>query len=363
MPLKILFISTARSPVSAEKIRVKYFIKALLRAGYSVLNYEIHYHTIGKYLNYLFHEPPKDLINYSKNSDLVIATNPPLLNAIYAYMVAKHARKPLIIDVRDLWEEYAKIKYSRLIYNTIVKKIVKKYYEALRHATNIIVTTEHMKKHYDNLLGIGYKTIVIPNGTDPDIIKCPNTVKREYDLVYLADFNQPYHALDILLEAIRDPTLKLLIIGEGKYLNKIMRKYNNKNIKLNIKLAGKISYEKLSDYLCRAKIGVVGRPFINNPEYLYTIPVKTYDYLAAELPILAYGPKNSALEEFIKNNSIGEYIGSNTPDSKILYNKLNKLILASEKYRYKTRSLSISYDRKKISTKIVNIINNISPNF
>jgi len=142
-----------------------------------------------------------------------------------------------------------------------------------------------------------------------------------------------------------------------------MKKYNDKNIKPKIKLAGKIRYEKLSDYLCRAKVGVVGRPFINNPEYLYTIPVKTYDYLAAELPILAYGPKNSALEEFIENNSIGEYIGSNTPDSKILYNKLNKLILASEKYRYKTRSLSIAYDRKKISTKIINIINNISPDF
>jgi len=356
MKKTILLLTTQSKGISASQIRMKYFRQALEKCNYNIVNFEISLNGLKKYLYYFYRFPPKDLATKSKNADLILTTSPTLLNAILAYKVAKKRNIPFIVDIRDIWEEYAKTAHFLFYKVGVIKGIVREYYEALTHATKIFVVTEHMKRYYENIVGLADKLIVISNGTDTDIIRCRET-KREVDLICLADLNRPYHNLEFLLEALKGNNLRLCIVGGGSFLPKIKKKAQDLGINEKVIFVGWVPYENLASYLCRAKVGVVGRPFIYNVEYLYTIPVKTYDYLAAGLPVIAYGPENSALEAFIKQNALGCYISK--PDPSVLSKELNVIVEKSDQLREKARRISLRFDRKNIAKKVVEIIDEI----
>jgi len=352
----ILLVTTRSEGITASQIRMKYFKQALENQGYTVMDFEVNLNGLSKYLYYLHRFPPRDLIAKSKNVDLIMATSPTLINAILAYKVARKLSVPLIIDIRDLWEEYAKDAHS-LLYNIgIVKSIVKEYYEALRYAAKILVVTEPMKHYYEDVVKEKGKVTVISNGTDIDAIKCDG-VKREVDLVCLVDLNRPYHNLEFLFAALKKNDLHLSIVGGGRFLAKMKEKAQELGLLSRVSFTGWASYENLASYLCRAKVGVVGRPFISNMEYLYTIPVKTYDYLAAGLAIAGYGPGNSVLEVFIKENAIGAYVSE--PNPIIMSDELIKLVERSDEIKERSRSLALNFDRKKIAQKVVEIVNDL----
>ena len=357
MPKAVLFIISKGEGVPAYKVRMNYFKRILEMEGYNLKEFDINLSGFRKYLGYLLRSPPKNLLEMSKNVGLIVTSVPPLLNAIISYKTARKQNLPLIIDVRDIWEEYAKTERS-LMYNIgIIQRIVKDYYEALKYSSRITVVTEPIKQYYEEKIRVKDKLIVISNGTDTDLIKPNRELRREIDLVYLADLNQPYHNLEFLFQALRDENLTLIVVGGGKYLSKLKSVVDDLRLGNRVLFVRWVPYENLSHYLCRAKVGVVGRPFITNIEYLYTIPVKVYDYLAAGLPIMGYGPKNSLLEEFIRENNVGAYV--NNPDPKILRDELIRLVAEHEKYIERARELAIKFDRKNLSRKFVEVVNDL----
>ncbi|MEM4713006.1 MAG: glycosyltransferase [Candidatus Bathyarchaeia archaeon] len=357
----IIFVSTREARASAGRVRVQYFKQALKSNGYNIIDFEINLSGLKKYISYFLRRPPKRVIHASKNANLIITTSPTLLNAIISYRIARKNNLPLIVDIRDVWEEYAKAAHLLTYRLGIVKRIVMEYYEALYYASKIFVTTEPMKQYYEKTLDAKDKVVVISNGTDIDIIKCNEKIKRDDDLVYLADLDWPYHNLEFLLKTLKNNGLHLTVIGDGKYLP-VMKEYaQTLGINKKVSFVGWIPYENLTDYLCKAKIGVVGRPFISNIGYLYAIPVKTYDYLAAGLPIAGYGPGKSALEEFVKRNAIGTYISQ--PDPKVMLYELTELVKEHDRYVKKTRELAINFDRKKLAQKVIDTVKSVLVKF
>jgi len=353
----VLFVTIKGINISAYRTRMNYFKRALSKEGYNLLEFNINLSGFRKYLHYFFRFLPKNLLEMSKRADLIITSTPSALSAIIGYKAARKQYLPLIIDVRDLWEEYAKTGRSLMYKIGIIQRIVKEYYEALRYSSVITVVTEPIKQYYEEKIGAKDKLIVISNGTDTDLIKPDKELRREVDLVYLADLNQPYHNLEFLFQALRDEKLTLIVVGGGKYLSKLKSDADDLGIGDRVLFVGWVPYENLSYYLCRAKVGVVGRPFITNIAYTYTIPVKVYDYLAAGLPIVGYGPKNSFLEEFIRENNVGAYVDN--PNPKILRDELIKLVAEHEKYVEKARELAIKFNRKNLSRKFVEVVNNL----
>ncbi|MEM1540394.1 MAG: glycosyltransferase [Candidatus Bathyarchaeia archaeon] len=353
----VLFISTKEERVSASKVRIKYFKQALELNGYKLINYELNLSGLKKYISYFFRSPPKELNKISKKADLVITTSPTVLNAIISHKIAMKHQLPLIVDIRDVWEEYAKTSHSLSYYLGLVRRIVREYYKALHYASKIFVVTEPMKQYYEKALNVKDKVAVISNGTDVDIIKCDKKIKRKDDLVYMADLNQPYHNVEFLLKALKHNSLHLTVIGDGKYLPAIKKYAQTLGVADRASFVGWVPYENLKDYLCEAKVGVVGRPFISNIGYLYAIPVKTYDYLAAGLPVVGYGPENSALEDFIRKNSVGVYVSRSDP--KILLSELTSLVREHASYIEKARELAINFDRKKLAQRMVDVVKSV----
>ena len=174
-------------------------------------------------------------------------------------------------------------------------------------------------------------------------------------MVVLADFNTPYQNLDPFIEAMAlAKDVKLLIIGSGKYLDKYLVLAEKLGVTDRIRSVGHVPYDQLSKYLCKASIGIVGRPHILNPEYLYTIPTKVYDYLAAGLPVLAYGPPNSELQRFVENNRVGVYLTDLT--SKAIFEALSKLFDEVEGLRERVLTVAKQYDRKMLGYKLVEFV-------
>lgn len=357
---KVLFVYTKRTSVSAEYIRIKYFMNSLEETGITVLRRETESSTLYKYASYLSTTLPLLLRENTRldQVELVITTVPPVLNAIISYEIALKHSKPLVIDIRDIWEEYVKTSSRYRYLRFFINKILEKYYSALKYADLITVTTDKMLKYYREIID-NDKIHVVPNGVDLMEIKCSGLEEKEYDLVYLADFSYPYHALEVLVNAIKNTDLKLLVIGGGKYLERVKRHIVRNNIAINVEYTGFIQHSELPKYLCRAKIGVSGRPFINNPEYLYTIPVKIYEYLGAGLPVLAYGPPNSAVEEFLSKHQVGYYISE--IEYKMILDKINELVSKHREFFSKCISIAKAFDRRvlaidfaKLITKLLN---------
>lgn len=352
----IVYITTLRHSVSAEEIRSRYFMETLKSCGYIVRNYKLNVSGLRKYLLYLMMNPPRDLVYLARKVDLVIATSPPLINAIIGYIVAKKHGIPLIIDVRDIWEEYARTSWTLLYRLGVIGKIVSYYYKALDYASKIVVATDKMRDYY---IGKSYppeKIHVVYNGTDPSVLKC-NYSSREADLVYLGDFNNPNQAIEFLLYTLRHNDLKLMVIGNGKYLSRVKEIASREKLRDRIEFTGSVEYCRLAKFLCRAKVGVVGRPFKDNPEYLYTIPVKIYDYLAAGLPVAGYGPYGSAYGLFILSNNIGVYTWERNTEkfSRMLVDLVNR----SDQFREHARKLALKFDRRGWAKVFVDVVNTV----
>lgn len=353
---KLLFVYTERGEASAEAIRVKYFVESLAREGYSVLTYRVKASGFRKHLYYAIPAIPpslKKLYEENEDLDLIASTVPPLLNALVSYRLAKSTGKPLVIDVRDIWEEYAKTSRRLLSSARLIDRVVGEFYEALKHARSITATTSGILKYYSERVGRS-DMHVVPNGTDPDKISCASDALKDCDLVYLADFSSPYHAIEVILDVVEERGLRLLVVGGGKHLGRVKRLVRARGLSNLVEFAGSVPYDELSKYLCRAKVGVSGRPFVENPEYLYTMPVKIYDYLAAGLPIIAYGPPSSVVQEFIVENGVGFYV--DRYDLSEMLKRVDSLVAEHREYYSKCTSLARSFDRKVLAREFVKVV-------
>jgi len=347
---KMLIVEPSYKEHAAVSVRIKYFVEALKNAG---LNVDVYDYNLGskmsRLINYLFPRTPKDLRRRSQETDIIFTSSPPPLLAITVSLLGGK----YVIDVRDIWEEYAQQIYPTFL----VKKIVSKYFKALMNANAVITTTDSMAKYYKEKLGVD--PFVVPNGTDTEIIRCQKEISRDPNLmVVLADFNTPYQNLDPLLEAlVLNKNLKLLLIGSGKYLSPYLSIAEKLGVDSRVKSVGHVPYNEISKYLCEASIGVVGRPFDLNPEYLYTIPTKIYDYLAAGLPVLAYGPQDSEMQRFVENNGLGIYLIEPSPQE--ISEAALTLVNKAKNMRSHILEIANKYDRKKLGATLADIVSKL----
>ena len=351
--MRILVVHHAVGTHSALATRLRYFQWALERRGHIVEEYVINARGFRKFLMYFLPRTPGDLVRSVRDIDIIFTSSPIILSAILSWKLSKDMGKPLIVDVRDLWEEYARGRYKLLGKLGVIGKLQETFHKALNDASLVTVPTKGMARYYSGITSTRIE--VVPNGTDPDIIK-PLPASKDYDLVYLGDFNNPYQNIEYLIKAASLSGHRILVIGGGRLLEDIKRYAAEHGVKATF--IGPVPYDRLAQYLSKAKVGVVGRPFINNPQYLYTIPAKVYDYLAAGLPVAGYGPSGSELEEFINGMGVGGYTSSSDPRE--LAHMLERLVEDFESYRARAREVAIMYDRRRHANRLAELLEGIT---
>ena len=229
-----------------------------------------------------------------KNVDLVMGTSPSLFQAFSAAWVAIFKRKPFLLEVRDLWPDFAiemgVLKSRVLIF--LAKRVESFIYWRAKH---ILVNSP---AYVDYLIGKGIKPekiSLIPNGVDPAMFEGdadPKRIRDEFNLggKYVVTYTGaigPANDIPTIVrgaERIKNRTdIHFLLVGGGKALEEIKALVAKKSLE-NVTIAGVRQKSEMADVLAASDACVA--TLQNIPMFKMTYPNKIFDYMAASKPIV-----------------------------------------------------------------------------
>jgi len=227
--------------------------------------------------------------------DLVMGTSPSLFQAFSAASVAMLKRKPFLLEIRDLWPDFAidmGIVKSRFLI-MIARQVESFIYWRADH---ILVNSP---AYIDYMLGRGIsreKVSLIPNGVDPAMFNTKSdgrSFRREFDLencfvaTYAGAVGQANDISTIVNAAERlavsDPEIRFLIVGGGKAQEEIKKLIADKNLS-NVLMVGTRPKSEMSRILAASDVCVA--TLLNIPMFKLVYPNKVFDYMAAGKPIV-----------------------------------------------------------------------------
>lgn len=226
--------------------------------------------------------------------DLVMGTTPPIFQAVSAWMVAAVRRRPFLLEVRDLWPEFA-IDVGLLKNPTLIRlsRLLERFLYS--RADHLLVNSPAYR---DYLLAKGVrseKVSVIPNGVDPAMFD-PRSRGEDFRERYglLDKFVFTYagalgmaNNIDLLVEAAarlqHRPEIHILIVGDGKERRALERLAAQLRLS-NITFTG--AFAKSDMYKVLAASDACVAILQNILSFRTTYPNKVFDYMAAGRPTI-----------------------------------------------------------------------------
>lgn len=239
--------------------------------------------------------------------DLIIASSPAPFLAFEGFLSSRSEQIPFVYDMRDSWRQ------EQYTHRGVLRNRAKHAIERLlcKDADIVFCVSSSLRKSTISEYGIPtHKVKVVTNGTDPPG-ESPQTQRKEYDLVF-SGYPARYRNIDELLNGVaiasKEIGLRMMCLGwkgspqEGK-VRTIARELG---IERNLDLTPPVLHDQVRHELHKARIGVTS---LSGDEALASaIGTKTYEYLAAGLPVACLSPfRKSELQRFVEQNRIGFY--------------------------------------------------------
>lgn len=240
---------------------------------------------------------------------VVMATGPPFHTFVAAYYIARFYRARLVLDYRDEWTEgtpaFVKLGNADREWESI----------CLRKADAIIFTTQSMLELYTNssLKVDPVKCHVIRNGWDPADFLIANEVSREFikpeRLIVIAFFGT---ISDHTLPGDFLKTIEKVIDRRADLRNRLKIRFVGRQSKSALTQLNSFAYqevlEKIDNFLPKPLMIRMMQEssallLLNGLERERVLPLKLYEYLAAEPPILVFGDKGETPEIIRKLNA------------------------------------------------------------
>jgi glycosyltransferase involved in cell wall biosynthesis len=226
------------------------------------------------------------------NVDLVMGTTPPIFQAVSAWAVAFLRRRPFLLEVRDLWPEFAidmgvlknpiLVRLSRLLETFIYAR-----------ATHLLVNSPAYR---DYLIAKGIapeKITLIANGADvkafsPTIVagefRQELGLNRQYIVTYAGALGMA-NDIPVLVEAaerLRErKEIHFLIVGDGKERFNLESLVREKRLQ-NITFLGARPKSEMPQIIAASDACLA--ILKNIPMFTTTYPNKVFDYMAAGRP-------------------------------------------------------------------------------
>jgi glycosyltransferase involved in cell wall biosynthesis len=230
--------------------------------------------------------------------DVVMGTTPPIFQAVSAWLVSRLRRKPFLLEIRDLWPEFA-IEMGVLT-NPILKRLSRWLERFLyRHADHLLVNSPAYRDYLKRKGVPETKISFVPNGVDVTMFDPSargEAIRRRFDLdgtlvaVY-AGAHGPANDLDTILDAadlVRDQDqIRFLLVGDGKERGRLQAETARRGL-TNVIFTGALPKSQMPDVLAAADVCLA--TLKNIPMFTTTYPNKVFDYMAAGRPtVLAIG--------------------------------------------------------------------------
>lgn len=274
------------------------------------------------------------------------------------FLLSKLKKKPLIYDSHELFCEVPELKLSR------IKKAIWQKLEGyiIPKLKTCITVNDSIAKIYEAKYNVPF--YIIRNISDFDQTFIPKSraqlsMPEDKKIILLqgAGINVDRGAEELIdaMEFVQNAVL--YIIGSGDVWDNLKQKVSfNKSIQNKVVLINKLPKSELINYTFNADIGL-SIDKNTNLNYLYSLPNKIFDYIQAEIPILA--SRLPEIENIILQYKIGDFIEDHNP--KTIANKLNEMLYSQQLSSYK-KYLAIAKKEitwKSEKEKLLTIIKNI----
>lgn len=226
--------------------------------------------------------------------DLVMGTTPPIFQAVSAWAVAALRRKPFLLEVRDLWPEFA-IEVG-VLKNPVLIRLSRWLENFLyRRATHILVNSPAYRDYLISKGIAAARVSLISNGVDPamfDPSAKGERIREEWNadgqfIVTYAGSLGLANDIPTLLRAaerLRARTdIRFVLVGDGKERRNLAEQVRAAGL-ANVTLLGARQKSEMKDILAASDACVA--ILQNIPMFATTYPNKVFDYMAAGRPTI-----------------------------------------------------------------------------
>jgi glycosyltransferase involved in cell wall biosynthesis len=254
--------------------------------------------------------------------DVVMGTSPPIFQSVSAWIVSKMTRRPLLLEIRDLWPDFAVdmgvLKSSILIYLSRALELF-----LYRRASQLLVNSPAYRDIIISKGVPGSKIDLIPNGVDPAMFDPTNTgaeIRSEFGLqkkivvLYAGALGMANDIPTILKAAqitMEDSRIHWLLVGDGKDRARLERQAIDLGVQECTTFAGARPKSEMKQFMGAADICVA--TLLNIRLFRTTYPNKVFDYMAAGRPTVL--GIDGVIREVIENSSGGIFVTPSTPES------------------------------------------------
>ena len=226
--------------------------------------------------------------------DLVMGTTPPIFQAASAWVIAFVRRRPFLLEVRDLWPEFA-IDMG-VLKNPVLIRLSRWLERFLYARAECIVVNSPAYRDYLIEHGIAPERIeFVPNGVNPGMFHPSangNSIRDEFGLdskfvVTYAGAIGMANDISTVLRAARslqgESGIRFLIVGDGKERNaceEIAKEWGLNNVVFS----GARPKSEMPVFLAASNVCLATLKDI--PMFKTTYPNKVFDYMAAGRPTI-----------------------------------------------------------------------------
>lgn len=304
----------------------------------------------------------------SKNADVIMGTSPPLFQAVSAWGVAALRRKPFLLEIRDLWPDFA-IEMG-VLRNPLLVFLSRRlecflYARATKILVNspafidYLVDTRKIAKQKIHLIANGVDgSMFDPHARNEDMRKSWG-IQDQFTVLYAGAIG-PANDLPTYVRAAEKlknhQHVRFVIVGDGKDRKKVTELIDELQL-TNIQWHGVVGKSEMAAVLSAADACVAILQGL--PMFRTVYPNKVFDYMAAGRPtILAI---DGVIRAVVEESDGGVFVQPEKPQ------ELSDAILAmaSDPQRAKEQGLQAreyvtqNFDRSKHASEFIDLLTSI----
>lgn len=240
----------------------------------------------------------------------IISSSGPITSHLVARDLKQSLHLPWVADLRDLWSQ------NGLLEHTMMRTAMDRCLEArtLKDADAIVTVTNEWARMLEEL-HLRKPVVCIPNGYDPSLVNPGTTAHDKFTISYTGHIYRGKQDPHQFLMAIRNlidrgeidvNQLRIQIIGrDNAWLNRQIADLNLGGI---VALRDSISRQNVIIEQWRSHLLLILT--WDSPYGRGHLPAKIFEYIAARVPVLAVGPRQSAVASLVEELHLGSVASS-----------------------------------------------------
>jgi Glycosyltransferase Family 4 len=234
----------------------------------------------------------------------ILSTAMPASAHVVGGIVARRLALPWIADYRDLWTGNPYARRSRL--RASLERSTERW--LIRSAGTITTISQPLAAQLERLHRRG--VTVIPNACDPDEwAGLEKIAPSAFELCYTGSMYDGYRTPIMLFEALAslqregDGAARARILFYGPNSDHVLEAARHYGVERSVELRGTVPHAQALGAQRAASDLLI---FLNmNPATAHELGSKVVEYAGARRPILAFGPPQSAMREYLQQRELG----------------------------------------------------------